>query len=147
MHRHFLLRGLATLGLGFATSLVVAGEPPSVTVRLSDANDGNMLLSLSPPSVGAGPVEFTIRNDSSIMKHEFMIAPWTGAKNALPYDSKTQQVDENKLKTMQGVEDLLPGQTVTVRLSLKEGRYVAFCNEPGHYRDAMSGVLVVISTR
>ncbi|WP_408214603.1 plastocyanin/azurin family copper-binding protein [Paraburkholderia sediminicola] len=81
------------------------------------------------------------------MKHEFMIVPWKGEKDALPYDSKTQQVDENKLKAMQGVEDLLPGQAVTVRFSLSEGRYVAFCNEPGHYRDAMSGVFLVNSAR
>ncbi|MFM0412258.1 MULTISPECIES: hypothetical protein [Paraburkholderia] len=147
MRRHFILRNFAALGLGFAVSLGFAKEPPSVTVKLLDANNGKMSISLSPSTVGAGPIEFTIKNDSSVMRHEFMIVPWTGPANALPYDSKTQQVEEDRLQAMQGVEDLLPGQTVTVRLSLSQGRYVAFCNEPGHYRDAMSSLFTVNRTR
>lgn len=102
-----------------------------------------MSLTLVPSTVPAGPVEFTILNESRTMKHEFMILPWSEAGAALPYDQKTQQVNEARLRELQGVEDLNPRETVTARLMLKPGRYIAFCNEPGHFRDAMRATFIV----
>ncbi|MCG5076929.1 hypothetical protein [Paraburkholderia tagetis] len=102
-----------------------------------------MSLTLVPSTIPAGPVEFTITNESRALKHEFMILPWSSASTALPYDQKAQQVNEARLGDLQGVEDLNPRETVTARLVLKPGRYIAFCNEPGHYRDAMRATLVV----
>ncbi|MFX1808767.1 hypothetical protein PWR66_35225 [Paraburkholderia sp. A1RO-5] len=102
-----------------------------------------MSLTLAPSTIRAGPVEFMITNESRALKHDFMILPWSGASTALPYDQKTQQVKEARLGDLQGVEDLNPRETVTARLVLKPRRYIAFCNEPGHYRDAMRATLVV----
>lgn len=138
-----LLRAPVVAGFLVTCSLALAAEPASVTVKLSDAANGKMSLALSPSTVAPGPVEFTIKNASHTLKHEFLILPWTASDAALPYDTKTQQVEEDKLKGLEGVEDLKPRETVTARFVLKPGRYVVFCNEPGHYRDDMRTSLVV----
>jgi len=143
MSPKFLLHAVAIVVLPIAAALAQAGAPASVTVKLSDGDNGEMSMSLSPSKVTAGPVEFTIKNESHTMKHEFLILPWTGSDTALPYDAKTQQVAEEKLNRLQGVEDLSPRETVTARFTLKQGRYLVFCNEPGHYRDAMRASLLV----
>ncbi|AKJ67498.1 hypothetical protein PATSB16_12110 [Pandoraea thiooxydans] len=134
---------LIALSLALASAAAIASEPPSVTVKLANQNNGTMSLTLSRNTVPAGPVEFTIENLSSNMKHEFMIEPWKGNSAALPYDTKTQQVEEDKLTKMVGVEDLNPHETVTARFVLKPGRYVTFCNEPGHYKAHMVATLTV----
>lgn len=129
--------------VSLASSLAVAGEPVKVVVKLSDGSNGRMSLTVSPSRVPAGPVEFVVKNESRNTKHEFLFAPWSGPESALPYDDKSQQVDENKMKGLEGVEDLRPRETVTARFALQKGRYVVFCNEPGHYRDAMRTDLIV----
>ncbi|HDR9483041.1 TPA: hypothetical protein QDC20_000134 [Burkholderia aenigmatica] len=134
---------LGVVGLTIFSSVTRAVEPASVRVTLSDGKNGSMSLTLTPSKVAAGPVEFTIANASHTMKHEFLILPWSGSDAALPYSAKTQQVAEDQLKGLQGVEDLSPRETVTARFSLKAGRYLVFCNEPGHYRAAMHTDLLV----
>lgn len=134
---------LFTAGVALASFQAAAGEPAKVTVKLSDGGNGHMSLTLSQSKIKPGPVEFTVKNESHSMQHEFMIAPWSAHDGALPYDAKSQQVEEDKLKGLQGVEDLRPGETVTARFTLKSGPYVVFCNEPGHFRDAMRANLIV----
>lgn len=137
------LQAAVTAGVLAMSSGAMAAEPSTVTVHLEDGGGTGMSLTLAPSTIPAGPVEFTITNESPTLKHEFLILPWSGASTALPYDQKTQQVKEGRLGDLQGVEDLNPRETVTARLVLKPGRYIAFCNEPGHYRDAMRATLVV----
>lgn len=135
--------GLVTLLSSPLASLAHAGEPTSVTVDLNNAPNGKMSLRLSTSHVPAGPVEFIVKNDSSSMKHELMIMPWTEPISALPYDKKSQQLNEDKLPALEGVEDLNPHEKVTIRLTLKEGKYLVFCNQPGHFRDDMRSTLIV----
>lgn len=143
MSPKILFMGTRIIALAIISSSVWAAEPASVRVRLSDGENGRMSLSLSPSKVAAGPVEFTIENESHTLKHEFMILRWSGSDITLPYYSKTQQVAEDKLKGLQGIEDLNQREIVTARFSLKPGRYLVFCNEPGHYRSAMYSDLIV----
>jgi len=143
MHKLQFFRWLAMFALAHTASLAIAAEPAQVQVRLSDGSNGKMSLNLSTLTIVAGPVEFVVKNQSSSLKHEFMIVPWTTKLDALPYDAKTQQVDEAGLGAMEGVEDLAPGETVTTRLVLVKGRYVVFCNEPGHYKASMRSAFVV----
>ncbi|WP_396333958.1 hypothetical protein [Burkholderia anthina] len=143
MLKKSLFLALGVVGLTIFSSVTRAAEPASVRVTLSDGKNGSMSLTLTPSKVAAGPVEFTIANESHTMKHELLILPWSGSDAALPYSAKTQQVAEDQLKGLQGVEDLSPRETVTARFSLKAGRYLVFCNEPGHYRAAMHTDLLV----
>lgn len=147
MLRRNVFQALLTAGLFSVVQSALPVEPTAVTVRLSDGGSTGMSLTVVPSNVPAGPVEFTITNESRALKHEFMILPWSTDSSALPYDQKTQQVNENRLSELQGVEDLNPRETVTTRLVLRPGRYVAFCNEPGHFRDAMRATFTVSSRK
>lgn len=137
-----------SLFAGAAISLVsigsvLASEPAKVLVKLSDGSNGHMSLTLSPSTIPPGPVEFTVKNESGSTVHEFMFALRANPKSALPYDTKTQQVQEDAIKGLQGIEDLRPRETVTAEFTLAKGRYIVFCNEPGHYRDGMRTEFVV----
>lgn len=124
-------------------SSVLASEPAKVLVKLSDGSNGHMSLTLSPSTIPPGPVEFTVKNESRSTVHEFMFARRANPDAALPYDTKTQQVEEDAIKGLQGIEDLRPRETVTAEFTLAKGRYIVFCNEPGHYRDGMRTEFVV----
>ncbi|SCK24643.1 hypothetical protein [Vogesella sp. LIG4] len=131
------------LMLGFAAMASVAhADPAAVKVELNDGPNG-MVMTLDKNKVETGPVEFEVSNKSMHMQHEVLIIPWQDDVNGLPYDEKTQKVDEDKLVGMVGVEDLDPNQSVTARFMLAKGRYLIFCNEPGHYKANMKQTLEV----
>ena len=136
---HRILRSipLALLALTIpALTCAAAAEPASVNVNLSDKGGKDRIL-LSTNKVKAGEVEFEITNTSKVSLHEFLIAPWKGAITNLPYNDKKGAVLEAKMRQLQGVEDMKPGAEATLRLSLKSGPYVVFCNQPGHYKLGM----------
>lgn len=124
--------------LAFASS----GEPPSVNVNLWNKGDKDG-ITLSTHKVKAGPVEFHVTNTSTNLEHEFLIAEWNRSIHGLPYNTNKTQVKEGALPQLAGVEDMKPGAKAILRLSLKPGRYVAFCNEPGHYKAGMETQLTV----
>lgn len=138
-----MLKLLPIAAVSLASSLALAGEPAKVIVELSDGTNGHMSLKISPSSVPPGAVEFTVKNESGNTKHEFLFAKRSKPGDALPYDTKAQQVQEDGIKTLQGIEDLPPHETVTAQFTLDKGRYVVFCNEPGHYRSGMRTEFVV----
>ena len=123
------------LMLGAATAF--AAMPASVAVQLGEDESGKMSITLSTETVKAGSVEFEVANASKFLVHEFLITPWEGNPTTLPYDSNAQQVKEDALKDLQGIEDMPVGQKVTLRLALVPGQYVVFCNQVGHYKNAM----------
>ncbi len=136
---HRVLRSLplALLALTIpALASAAAAKPGSVKVDLSDKG-GQMRILLSTAKVKAGEVEFEIANTSKVAMHEFLIAPWKRAITALPYSDKEGAVVESKLSHLAGVEDMKPGAKAILRLPLKAGRYVVFCNQPGHYKAGM----------
>ncbi|TAM54509.1 MAG: hypothetical protein EPN57_06005 [Paraburkholderia sp.] len=124
-----------------------ASEPAKVVVKLEDGSNGQMALTVSPKKIPPGPVEFTIENASGSTKHEFLFVRWPRPDDKLPYDAKAQQVQEDAVKGLQGVEDLNPHESVTAQFTLSSGRYVVFCNEPGHYRSGMHADFVVGSAK
>lgn len=134
----FQMRCLIAAAVVFAgTQLAQAAEPASVKVTLSDQEGKDMKIALSTDKVKAGAVEFEVTNTSPNFMHEFLITPWKGAITKLPYDAKEKAVAEDKLPHMQGVEDMKPGASATIRLVLAPGEYVVFCNQEGHYKMGM----------
>lgn len=133
---------LVALGLVIGASALQAAEPEEVKVNLSEQN-GQMAMTLTSDTLKAGTVEFVVSNASSTLMHEFLIASWTGKPGALPYDAKQQQVNEDDISGLQGVEDMPAGTKATLRLVLAPGKYIAFCDQPGHYRAGMFHVLTV----
>lgn len=144
---HRLLRPvlLALLALTLPAFVsAAAAAPASVKVRLTNKGGKDRIL-LSTHQVKAGPVEFHIKNISKTEMHEFLVTPWTKPITALPYNSKKAQVVETKLPHLAGVEDMKPGAVAILRLPLKAGRYVVFCDQPGHYKNGMEARFVVKS--
>jgi len=134
--------GLAVLLTIGALATAQAGEPASVTVQLGKQN-GQMTVTMSTNKVAAGTVEFVVTNASHDLMHEFLLTPWKGNPAALPYDAKATQVVEDDLPHLQGLEDMPPGTKATLRLVLTPGSYVAFCDQPGHYKLGMFTTLTV----
>ena len=100
-------------------------------------------ITLSQDHMKAGPVEFVVTNTSTDpvngKMHEFLIAPWSQAVDALPYDSKESVVPESTLANLEGLEDMLPSATATMRVVLKPGKYVVFSNQlPHDYQSGMA---------
>jgi uncharacterized cupredoxin-like copper-binding protein len=124
------------LGVVAAACVAYAAEPASVKVDLSDKG-GKYSIMMSTHHAKAGAVEFSIKNTSTQILHEFLITPWQGAITSLPYDVNKGQVSEEKLPKLAGVEDMKPGAEAILRLPLKPGRYVVFCDQPGHYKMGM----------
>ena len=110
---HSLVAGTAIsfISIGYA----LASEPTKVLVKLSDGNSGHMSLTMSPSSMPPGPVEFTVKNESRSTVHEFLFAMRAKPDNPLPYDTKTQQIEEDAIKGLEGIEDLRPRETVTAQ--------------------------------
>ena len=119
-----------------------AAAPASVKVRLTNKGGKDRIL-MSVHEVKAGPVEFHVKNISKSEMHEFLITPWKKPITALPYNKNKAQVVEPKLPHLAGVEDMKPGAVAILRLPLKPGRYVVFCDQPGHYSDGMEARFVV----
>jgi uncharacterized cupredoxin-like copper-binding protein len=122
-----------------------AADPPTIAVTLgSPAGGKKMAMILSADRAKAGAVEFDVRNASTEATHEFLVMPWPGALTALPYDTIADQADEDKLKGLQGIEDMKPGLEAKLRLILRPGKYVLFCNQPGHYKGGMIRRFIVM---
>ncbi|HJU17736.1 MAG TPA: hypothetical protein VJ770_14870 [Stellaceae bacterium] len=129
-------RALALLFLTLPAA-AAAAAPTSVAVSLGDTPQGKDVLALNPDRVKAGAIEFHVKNTSKSLTHEFLIVRWPGAITSLPYDAKNNEVQEERLPGLEGVEDMPPGSAATVRLVLGPGKYVVFCNQLGHYKAGM----------
>ncbi|HLI11341.1 MAG TPA: hypothetical protein VKY65_07045 [Alphaproteobacteria bacterium] len=136
----------ALMAVGGAVTIAAAayaGEPDTVKVELWNKSDGTMGITLSQDKIKAGAVEFKIKNASGNTMHEFLITPWKQDVKSLPYDAKEDEVAEDKLPRLAGIEDMKPGTAATLRLALPPGTYVVFCNQTGHYKMGMARRLTV----
>ena len=52
-------------------------------------------------------------------------------------------VDEEALNSPGEIPDVAAGATKSTKLNLAPGRYVMFCNLPGHYQGGMYGTVIV----
>lgn len=105
-------------------------------VDLSDIGGKDRII-LSTDRAKASAVEFHIKNSSDEMLHEFLISPWKGSINDLSYTDDKGQVIESKRSQLARGEDIKPCAEAILRLPLKPGHYVVFCDQPGHYKLGM----------
>jgi hypothetical protein len=133
---------LCLLVCPFGTGQAAHADTLSLKAQLwRDGDKGG--ITLSQDHMKAGPVEFVVTNTSTDpvngKMHEFLITPWSGALDSLPHDSSNSVVLENKLAHLEGLEDMLPSATATMRLVLRSGEYVVFSNQlPHDYRSGMA---------
>ena len=136
-----LLLGLCALGTAFDSGLALAGQ--TVRIGLQETDDGAMIMVTSAESVKAGKVTFEVTNKSHDIQHEFLIAPLKGSLQDVPYDEAQSAVEESALKGVKELGDLDPDKSGKMTLRLKAGKYLLFCNLPGHYKAGMHHVLTV----
>ncbi|WP_179402307.1 cupredoxin domain-containing protein [Burkholderia guangdongensis] len=99
-------------------------------------------IELGTHSVKPGRVTFDVRNSAdSPMTHEFVVLKTDLADGALPV--RDGQVLERGLRKIGEIEDIAPGQSRHLTLTLAPGRYALICNMPGHYALGMHTTLVV----
>ncbi len=108
--------------LAIPTALA-AGAKTTVGVKLSEFK-----VVPSPKSAAAGTVVFKVRNTGSI-DHELDVV-----RTNLPVGKLPVKGAKVSLKPLGRISPLKPGASKTLRLTLKAGRYVLYCNVAGHYQ-------------
>lgn len=101
----------------------------------------NMVVKLSTNKVPAGDVTFIVSNGSKEMAHEMLVVLDDGSK--LPYDDKNAKIDESKAGSLGEVSETEHGKSGKLKLKLKPGNYVLFCNIAGHFANGMWAKLTV----
>ncbi len=109
-----------------------------------DMSKVTMGIALSADTVKAGEITFEVLNSSKDTIHEMIIARLKDLTMLFPYNSSESRVDEDKMAGVLGeVSELEPGQTGALRLDLKPGKYLLFCNIPGHFTSGMWTIFTV----
>jgi len=120
-----------------------AEMPSNIGMGAKDRSKATMGIKLSTVSIPAGDVAFEATNDSKDTEHEMIVAPVPAGGKPLPFNAAENRVDEEAAGSLGEVEELDPGKSGTLRLNLKPGNYVLFCNIAGHYKAGMWTLLTV----
>jgi uncharacterized cupredoxin-like copper-binding protein len=139
---------LGVIGAPLAPALA-AGQPPAgtasvVRVDMLERDNGSQVMEVSPAEIRAGEASFVVRNDSTELVHELLVVRTALAPGQFPINGQGTRVDESKLEDIHELEDLEPGQSGRLTLRLEPGRYVLFCNQPGHFLAGMRAELTVL---
>ena len=89
----------------------------------------------------AGAVTISASNDGA-EPHELVLAKSSDDPSKLP-TSSDGSVDEAQLDVAGEVEEVQAGSSGSASFDLSPGKYVYFCNLPGHYASGMYGALTV----
>ena len=142
--RHSLHR-LAAIALAVAflcssAATVPAGRAGTSVTRVSVTEKDFRIA--APRSAPAGELLLTVANKGPD-NHELVIVRKTGAR--LPFRSDGLTVDEDALDAVRqpSLEPGAPSSVRMLRLRLRPGRYVLFCNMSGHFLAGMRTELVV----
>ncbi len=92
-----------------------------------------MGITATPSTFRAGQVAFEATNRSTDIVHEVILAPVPNAHKEMPYHADEMKVDEDKAIHLGEVSELAVGKTGELLIALKPGKYVLYCNVPGHY--------------
>jgi uncharacterized cupredoxin-like copper-binding protein len=103
----------------------------------------HMGIKVSTATIRAGAVTFEVKNDSTTMVHEMVVSPIKDDRTPLPYIQAESRVDEDAVGNLGEVSELDPGKSGALRLMLKPGRYILYCNIAGHYALGMWTLLTV----
>jgi uncharacterized cupredoxin-like copper-binding protein len=132
-----------------STTETQAAQPPSTTP--ASASEGKALqITMSDDfftpkdaSAKAGSVTISTPNTGQLV-HEMVLAKTEADPSKLP-TTPDGSVDEAKLESAGQdageIADVAPGGTKKGTFKLAPGRYVMFCNVPGHYAAGMYGTI------
>jgi hypothetical protein len=138
----YRLAALALAPAAFLTLGVAAqaggATTPTAQVRVT-VKDFRIVV---PRSVTGGDLLLTVINKGPD-NHELIVVRKPSSR--MPFRSDGLTVDEDALRRVKqpSLEAGPPGGTRMLRLTLKRGRYVFFCNMSGHFLAGMHAELVV----
>jgi uncharacterized cupredoxin-like copper-binding protein len=93
----------------------------------------------------AGPTTIEAPNEGSV-EHELVVFKTNMDPAKLPTEASGEVNEEKMDKIAQSageIPDVEAGETKSAQFELTPGRYVIFCNLPGHYAAGMYGTLTV----
>jgi uncharacterized cupredoxin-like copper-binding protein len=102
-----------------------------------------MGITATPDTVPAGDVTFEVSNDSKDIIHEMIVSPVVDETKPLPYDMDLMKVNEDAAGHLGEVAELDPGKAGGLTLPMTAGKYILFCNIPGHYAMGMWTIFTV----
>ena len=102
-----------------------------------DLSKATMGIKLDRNSAPAGVVTFKVNNVSKDTIHEMIVMYLQDPTKPLPYIDNENRVDEDKAGDKGEVSELDPGQSGTLSVPLRVGKYLLICNVPGHYAAGM----------
>ena len=145
MKRRSLVLAAAGLLSMALTPLARAASVVNVTQEDPSAGHGikHMALVVSPQRVKAGEIVFHIRNISKDLTHEVLVIKPPAKLSDMPYSRKQNRLIESKIDKLADSGSQKPGQSYTMKVPLKPGKYLLICNQPGHYRGGMHTWLTV----
>lgn len=108
-----------------------------------DMSKATMGIDTTPKTIAAGHVTFEVVNNSKDTIHEMVVSPLKSDDEILPYIKDENRVDEEKAGHLGEVSELDPGQSGELGIDLKAGKYILYCNIPGHFVSGMWTVLTV----
>ena len=116
-------------------------DVPMVT-NLGLGMSGNMSkatmgISATPETVKPGMVTFEVVNASKDQIHEMIVAKLANPKQPPPYLADENRVDEDRAGDLGEVSELDAGKSGALRIEMKPGTYILYCNVPGHYTTGM----------
>lgn len=102
-----------------------------------------MGIDIDKATVPAGWVTFDVTNSSKEIIHEMILAPLAPGETELPYVADENRIDEEKAGYLGEVSELDAGKGGSLKVELKPGKYILYCNIPGHFISGMWTVLTV----
>lgn len=108
-----------------------------------DLSNASMGIAVSQETVKAGEITFEVLNSSADAIHEMIIARLKDLTQVFPYNNNESTVEEDRLETLGEVSELDPAGRGALRLDLKPGNYLLFCNIPGHFMAGMWTIFTV----
>jgi uncharacterized cupredoxin-like copper-binding protein len=134
-HAHAVLTLVSVLAFGIASHDSDAQQLVRATL-LSNA------IQLDAREVEPGAVTLEVHNAApDRVVHELVVLKTDLAEDALPV--RKGAVPERKFRKIGEVEDVAPGKSKRLALTLAPGHYVLICNKPGHYSMGMHASLAV----
>lgn len=113
-------------------------KSPSLGLGMDgDMKMAKMGININPKAVPRGAVKFNVTNLASSLIHEVIIARLSDETQKLPYDESHARVVEDALQTFGSVNEIDPSKSASITLDLSPGKYLLYCNLPGHFMAGM----------
>jgi uncharacterized cupredoxin-like copper-binding protein len=144
------LVGLVATGCGGGDDTTTATETGAAAGGAAGGNPlaikmGDYFFDPKNGSTTAGPTKIEAPNEGSV-EHELVVFKTDMNPADLPTEANGD-VDEEKLDQQAEekgeIADVEPGETKSEDFELTPGKYVIFCNLPGHYAQGMYGTITV----